>query len=478
MTTMSEGPRLRLARRDPDLAGLRVLVVGLGKSGRAALRLLARRGARLSANDRRDEAALGSAAAEARALGARLELGGHPAELAERADLVVLSPGVPPTVEAVLEARRLGRPVWGETELGARFCRGRVVAITGSNGKSTVTAMTGTILRAAGLPGATGGNLDTPLCDMLAEDGPGAVHALELSSFQIETLESLEPEVAVVLNLSPDHLDRYPSFEAYAAAKAHLLALQRPEHAAVLNADDPPLERLVAPAARARVHRFSASGAPDAAAIVRERALWLHTEGGAEERLLGVEELPVPGEHNLANALAAALACRLVGVGADAVRRGLGAFRALPHRLQHVATVAGVEYYDDSKATNPASAVRGLGAFPAGRVQLILGGRDKGADWSELLDLLPGRASRVLLVGEAAAEIERLIAGRVDSVHCETIPRAVAVAATAARPGDVVLLSPGCASFDQYSDFTARGRDFQRAVERLGAWAGEGGRDA
>jgi UDP-N-acetylmuramoylalanine--D-glutamate ligase len=460
-TTMPE-----LAARMPDLTGIRVLVVGLGRSGVAAARLASRHGARVIATDTRDESDLGSTAAELRSLGAELHAGGHPESLVDAAELVVLSPGVDPRIRLVAEARRRGRPLWGEVELAARFCRGRIIGITGSNGKSTVTAMTGRILRGAGVAGGTGGNLATPFSDLLSDDAPDAVHAVELSSFQLETVDCLRPDVAVVLNLSRDHMDRYASVEEYAAAKARLLDVQSPGAAALLNADDAASAGFHAHL-RGRLHLFSTRQEPDRGAFLRGGRLVLRTEAG-EDDLLGAAELPLAGEHNLSNALAAALACRLVDCAAAEIAEGLRSFEALPHRLQHVRTIAGVGFYNDSKATNPASAARALSSFGPRRVHLILGGRDKDADWSELEPCVARHARRVLLVGESAPALEDRMARVAPVEICGTVERAVTVGFDGAAPGDVVLLSPACASFDQYRNFEERGEDFRRAVEALG----------
>ena len=461
-TTVKETP---LTVREPALAGLRVVVVGLGRSGLAAARLAARREAIVTVTDERTEDDLGEAAREARELGATLRLGGHPGDLAGDTDLIVLSPGVPTTVPLVAEARRLGVPVWGEVELAGRFFRGRIVGVTGSNGKSTVTAMIGTILRGSGIAGGTGGNLGTPLSDLLDDDRPDAVHAVELSSFQLETIDAFKPAGAVVVNLSPDHLDRYDNFEAYVAAKARLLESQDENGFAVLNADDPESGRLL-DSVRGRPYRFSTRERVDAGAFVDEGVLTLRTETG-DQTLLETRELAVPGEHNVANALAAALACRLAGCSSAAIAEGLASYRALPHRLEHVATVGEIAFYNDSKATNIDSARRALRSFPEKTVHVILGGRDKGADWSTLVTDVNERARRVLLVGEAAATIRAALPSTVETIDCGTVGEAVRVGARHARPGDVVLLSPACASFDQYRDFEERGDDFKNVVAEL-----------
>jgi UDP-N-acetylmuramoylalanine--D-glutamate ligase len=439
-------------------------VVGLGRSGLAACRLAASKGARVRIADLRREEELGPAAAEARALGAELCAGGHPAELARDRELVIASPGVPLDREVFAEARRLGVPVWAEVELAARFCRGRIVGVTGSNGKSTVTSMTGTILRGAGIPGGTGGNLGTPLTDLLALDGPEAVHVVELSSFQLEAIAELRADVAVIVNLSPDHLDRYASYDDYARAKARLLETQAPTGHAVLNADDPECRRFEA-AVRGRLWRFSTRQAVDGACLRGDRLVL--RAGGQEQPLLRPSELPVPGEHNLANALAAALACHRIGCEHEAIARGLRAYRALPHRLELVRSVGGVAFYNDSKATNLDAARRALVSFPPSSVHLILGGKDKGADWGTLADPVRRHARRVLLVGQAAPAIRSALAGSAELVDCGTVPAAVRAGYEAAAAGQVVLLSPACASFDQYKNFEARGEDFRRTVAAL-----------
>jgi UDP-N-acetylmuramoylalanine--D-glutamate ligase len=452
----------RLTRQDPELAGLRVLVVGAGKSGLAAARLAAGRGAHVTLCDREHARRLAHASREADRLQITLHCGGHPPTLADSADLLVVSPGVPADVPLLERARERGLPVWGEVELAARFCRGRIIGVTGSNGKSTVTTMVGGILRGAGIAGGTGGNLDRPLSDLLEQDAPDAWHALELSSFQLETVETLRAHVAVMLNLSADHLDRHSSLEAYAQAKTRLLELQHTDDYAVLNADDAESARF-SPAVRGRLHLFSTREAPAPGACLHRGRLTLNTEHG-EDDLLAVDELPVPGAHNVANALAAALACRLAGCTPEAIARGLLEYRSLPHRLELVGQSGGVYFYNDSKATNPASAACALAAFPAGSIHLILGGRDKLAAWDALVRLVRSHAKRVLLVGEAAPQLERLLRGAVPLQISQTVPRAVEDALEQARPGDVVLLAPGCASFDQYTDFAERGDDFRNAV--------------
>ena len=441
------------------------MVLGLGRSGLAAVRLAVSNGARVLAADLRSEDDLAAAAGEARSMGAEVHGGGHPPTLVEGADLVVTSPGVPPDAPILVEARVRQIPVWGEVELAWRFCRGRILGITGSNGKSTVTSMAGTILRASGIPGGTGGNLGTPLSELLAEDSPEAVHAVELSSFQLEATDSFHADGAVVVNLSPDHLDRYDTFDDYVAAKARLLQGQEPDGFAILNADDPESTRLRS-SVRGELYRFSTREAVARGGWIHDGVLTLAL-GGNEEPILATAELAVRGDHNLANALAAAIGCRLLGSTIDAIAEGLRSYRALPHRLERVGAVAGVEFYNDSKATNLDAAIRALLSFEPGTVHLILGGRDKGADWASLAPHLRRHARRILLVGEAGDTIREALADTSEMESCGTVEAAVRAGLEKARPGDVVLLSPGCASFDQYRNFEERGDDFKSAVEAL-----------
>jgi len=458
-----EAPRLNAHR--PDLSDLRVLVVGCGRSGLAAARLAAERGAQVVLTDSRSEQELVAAAGQARDLGATLRLGGNPPELAGSADLIVLSPGVPQGIPLIQRARELDLPVWSEIELATRFHCGRVIGVTGSNGKSTVTTMIGEIAAGAGLRTKVGGNLDRPFAELVDPDADDALYVLELSSFQLETTHSLRADVAVLLNLSPDHLDRYTDMTAYADAKARLLQMQDEGASTVLSADDLASRRFDE-RVRGTLHLFSTRGPVERGAFVREDRMILRTDHG-EEEVLDLGSLRLPGEHNRANALAAGLAARLVGCSVEAIVRGLTQYRALPHRLEHVCSVSGIEFYNDSKATNPESAACALTSFESGRVHLILGGKEKGADWTELISLIGRHARRVLLVGDASEFLAQRLRGIVPCVACETIPRAVRCGFDGAQDGDVVLLSPGCASFDQYRNFEERGEDFRQAARAL-----------
>ena len=443
------------------LQGRRALVVGLGKSGVAAARFLAARGATVTAADSRPRERLAAAAESLAGLPVRLHFGGHPEALVLGQDLVVPSPGVPWDLPALALARERGVAVHGELELAAGALRGKVIGVTGTNGKTTTASLADHVLRAAAVPGSLAGNIGTPVLAIADGSRRDDWHVLELSSFQLEASASFRCHVAVVLNVTPDHLDRHGSFRRYAAAKARILRNQRPGDVAVLNGGDPEcraMERL----ARGRVARFGAPCRPGVDACA---------DGGRllyRGRDVAAADLPIKGAHNLENALAAVAACALAGVGTEAIGRALHSFRPVPHRMEFVASVRGVDCYNDSKATNVAAAVRACTSFRSG-LWPILGGRDKGSDYAPLAPALRGRARAALLVGEAAPLIREQLDGAVPAVDAGTIGAALDHALRRARPGDTVLLAPACASFDQYASYEERGREFRRLVEEQGA---------
>jgi len=431
---------------------LRALVVGLGTSGVAAATLLAHQGHRVTVNDRRTDVELAAALARLPA-GVVAALGGHPSELLDGVDLVVASPGVPWDLPLFEAARRRGIETIAEVELAARALAGVPIAgVTGSNGKSTVTSLLGEIALAAGVRAGVGGNLGTPASELALAGGWDAV-VLELSSFQLEGCTTLRPRVALLLNLSPDHLDRHPTVASYLAAKVRIFAHQRPDDVAVLNADDRALDGVAPPA---RVVRFSLAD-PGAEAHVAAGALVLDGEP-----LIARAELPLLGDHNVANALAAALAASRFGIPRGAIAAGLRSFRGLPHRHRVVAEADGVRWVDDSKGTNVGATAAGLAGYPPGTVHLILGGLGKGQDFANLRPATEGRLARVYLIGEAAPAIAAALAGVAPQEQCGTLEEAVRRAAALARPGDTVLLSPACASFDQFRDYAHRGDEFAR----------------
>ncbi len=458
----------------PELAGRKVAVFGLAKSGLAAARLLGAHGAHVTAVDARSEAQLGEAAASLRAAGVTLAVGGAPAPgLLEAQDLVVVSPGVPLSLPELARARAAGVPVWGEVELAGRLVSEvPLFGITGTNGKSTTTALTGELFSRSGARTFVGGNLGRPFSE--AAETPGAWDALvvELSSFQLEGVHSLRPRGAALLNLTPDHLDRYEDHAAYGAAKARILRNQGPEDFCVVNADDAQVLRL-AEGARAPVYGFSLTGLPAAPAPVLS-GLATATDGGFRLQLREGEP-PEPyrlgnrslrGAHNAQNAMAAALLARLGGVAPGAVQAGLDGYPGLAHRLESVRTLAGVEWVNDSKATNVDSVLVALRAF-TGPLWLIAGGKGKGAPYAPMVDAGQGRVKGVLTIGDDAPALAQAYEGQAQVHPCGTLARAVARARELAQPGDTVLLSPACASYDQFQNFEDRGEQFKQLVRAL-----------
>jgi UDP-N-acetylmuramoylalanine--D-glutamate ligase len=443
------------------------LVYGLGLSGRAAARFLLSRGVSVLGVDgkRLEDLSLGDLAANPSfqvLSGREPEMRPNAPSPLDLVELVVVSPGVPMTRPLLVAARRRGLPVIAEVELAYPYLSGTVVAITGSNGKSTTTALTGALLRAAGRAVEVCGNIGEPLTGKVVGP-PGRVFVVEMSSFQIEGIRTFAPQAAALLNIAEDHLDRYPSFADYAAAKRALFREMGPDAVAVLNADDP---ETLAVKTRARRRLFSR---------LRPVAEGCHVEGDqvievapgvSPLPLFATGDVPLPGVHNLENAMAAALLARAAGADPEAVRAGLRGFAGLPHRMQKVGEAGGVLWYDDSKGTNPAATAKSLEGFADGTVHLILGGRNKGADLASLSPLVEQKARRIYLIGESAGEFERALRGTAPHEMAETLDRAVESAAREARSGEVVVLSPACASFDQFRDFNHRGEVFTRLVRQ------------
>ena len=440
----------------------RALVVGLGKTGLSCARYLAARGWQVAVTDSREQPP-GLEALRRELPDVGLFLGGFATEAFEHADLLVMSPGVPLATPEVEAARARGVPAVGDVELFAHEVAAPVAAITGSNGKSTVTTLLGLMAREAGLAAGVGGNLGEPVLDLL--ERPAQLYVVELSSFQLETTESLAPSVATVLNISPDHMDRYPSLEAYMEAKARIYA---GAGVGIYNLDD---ERVMT-MPRAPEALFFTLGEPADGATFGVRELdgeaWL-CRGG--EPLLAAGELRMAGLHNRANALAALAMGSVLELPLEAMTAVLRRFPGLPHRSEHVATIDGVAWYNDSKGTNPGATVAALEGLADGaeRTVLIAGGQGKGADFSVLAGPVREHARAVVLLGEDADRLASALAGTVPLVKVEGMRDAVEEAAGLARPGDRVLLSPACASFDQFRNFEHRGEVFRRCVEELGS---------
>ena len=446
-----------------ELAGKRVLVVGLARTGIATALFCAARGARVTASEERPESQVAEAAAKLRAAGCTLELGGHREDTFLAQDLVVPSPGAVPTMPHLLAARAQGIPVWSEIELAWRFLQGRLVAVTGSNGKTTTTSLIGHILETAGVPVIVAGNIGTPLISRVETSSDSAVTVAEVSSFQLETIESLRPNIAVLLNLTPDHLDRHPSFAEYGRAKARMFENQVEEDAAIINADDPVATQYTP--SRPQLFWFSRQKRVASGAFLRGDEIVFRSDG-AETVLLCRADIGLRGEHNVENVLAASAAALLAGAPPAAILSGVRSFAGVEHRLEFVAEIGGIGFYNDSKATNVDATLKAVDAFP-GNLLIILGGKDKGGDFTLLCEPLRHRARLALLVGAAAEKIAAQVAGSVPTEVAGTLDRAVRLAFERARPGDTVLLAPACASFDQFENFEHRGRVFKQLVRRL-----------
>ena len=451
-------------------------VMGLGLSGVAAAGFLARRGTRVTAWD---DTPADRLSPEAKALaGIGVQMSAGPARTAfDGCEAVIASPGVPGTAPALAAARSAGIPILAEVELASRYLRGVLIGITGSNGKSTVTALTGEILKTAGIPTRICGNIGTPLTQVVEADeslpdaqARGVHYVAELSSFQLEGIETLRPHIAVLLNLSPDHQDRYESTEDYYAAKSRIFMNQRGDDIAVVNWDDaasrPHAERLAA-----RLFPFSLAQDLEEGAVLQAGKIMVR-RGGKDDVVMPASRVPLKGRHNLENALAAASVAVHCGASLEAVAAGIEAFRGLPHRLEFVREVGGVSYYNDSKATNVGATLRALEAFDV-PVVLLLGGYDKGGDFESLREPLRGKLRALVTFGKAGGDIAARLDGAAPKIlETSSLADAIRTAAATARSGDVVLLAPGCASFDAYTGFEKRGEDFKAQVGRLATQAG------
>ena len=449
-----------------ELKNKRVLVVGLGKSGLSAAMFLRGLGARVTVSDTRSAVALEKEIPALLEAGVMVEAGGHGLLTFRRQDLIVVSPGVPMDTPEVAQAVTFGLPVIGELELASRYLLGQVVAITGSNGKTTTTTLVGKIFADAGVPTLVGGNIGLPVIDLVAESRADTTSVLEVSSFQLETVEAFHPKIAVVLNITPDHLDRHGSFEAYAAAKARITEQQGPEDFLVLNAEDKPTQ-MVAAKTKAQIYWFSGRRPIKQGAFVHgESILFIAREGEKAEPVMPVSEISLKGAHNVENVLAAVCVARLAGIPAETIRASVASFKAVEHRLEFVAKVDGVEYYNDSKATNVDATMKAVTSFDGG-IHLILGGKDKDSDYRQMEELLRERVKAVYTIGSAAEKIERELRGVVKMMSAGTLQAAVREAAAGAVAGDVVLLAPACSSFDQFENYEHRGRVFRELVMGL-----------
>jgi UDP-N-acetylmuramoylalanine--D-glutamate ligase len=446
-----------------ELKGKKILVVGLGKSGLAAALFLRRRGAQVTVSDVRSAEALGKDIPALLEEGIMVEAGGHGLLTFRRQDLIVVSPGVPLDTPELAQVRSFGLPVIGEVELAAHFLKGKTLAITGSNGKTTTTSLCEEILKAANVQVQVGGNIGVPVIALVDDSRDDGWSVLEVSSFQLETTYVFHPQIAVILNITPDHLDRHKTFENYVAAKERLFMNQTGDNVLILNADDDVASRAAA-RAKARVYWFSRTRVVRQGSFVHEGAIaYRASELSAPEFIAKVESIPLKGQHNVENVLAAVTAARLAGVDAETIRTAVENFRAVEHRLEFVAKINEVDYYNDSKATNVDASMKAIAAFDGG-IHLILGGRDKNSDYRQMRPLLQDRVKTVYTIGAAAEKIYTHIEGAVPVVSAGTLEDAVAKASDAAQPGEVVLLAPACSSFDQFENYEHRGRVFKELV--------------
>jgi UDP-N-acetylmuramoylalanine--D-glutamate ligase len=446
-----------------DLDGKRVLVVGLARTGLVTALFSAGYGAKVTATDERPIPEVAEAAEKLRLAGVRLELGGFVPETFLEQDLIVVSPGVPAKIAPLEAARAQGIPVWSEIELAWRFLRGKLLAITGSNGKTTTTSLVAHILKTSNIPTLVGGNIGTPLLALVESSIDTTVTVAEISSFQLETIDSFRPEIGVLLNLTPDHLDRHLTFEDYAGAKMRMFENQLEKDIALLNADDPEVTRRMP--AKPKIFWFSRQKRVATGAFLRDDQIIFRNEG-SEVELARLADIQLRGQHNIENVLASCAASYLAGAVPAAIAAGVKSFRGVEHRLEFVAEISGVQYYNDSKATNVDAAVKAVEAF-RGPLVVILGGRDKGSPYTPLRELLHERARLALLMGEAAEKIAADLGDAVQFENAGTLHQALDIAARHVQPGDTVLLAPACSSFDQFENYEHRGRVFKELVAHI-----------
>ncbi|MFZ5563688.1 MAG: UDP-N-acetylmuramoyl-L-alanine--D-glutamate ligase [Thermodesulfobacteriota bacterium] len=442
----------------------KVVVAGLGKSGLATARFLVRRGASVVVTDQAGEDKLGAAAASARELGVTLELGGHRDQTFLSADFIVVSPGVPSDLLPLVKAGEKGIPVIGEIELAARFVTKSMAAVTGTNGKTTVTTLLGDMLRVSGQSVFVGGNIGTPLIEFVDEGEKADTVVLEVSSFQLDTIETFRPKVAVLLNIAEDHLARYVDFDAYVRSKGRIFENQTETDVAVLNGADFHVLQ-AAKGIRSRKLTYNGGRNTKDGALIGEKTIEI-VEGGDQTAVISVASPLMRARHNMENIAATILAALAMGATVEGVQAAVDGFKGLRHRLEYVTSIGDVHFFDDSKATNPDAVRRALEFFTC-RVVLLLGGEDKGCDYGVLKNAIRERARAVVLFGAAKEKIRVAINGSVSLWEADSMAAAVRRAYDVAEPGDAVLLSPACSSFDMYKSYAHRGDDFCDAARAL-----------
>jgi UDP-N-acetylmuramoylalanine--D-glutamate ligase len=452
-----------------NVAGKKVLVMGAARSGIACAKFLAARGATVALSDAQPLEKWSAEALVLKSKGVGILPGDVPGWLLDNLDLVVISPGVPTKAIPLRYAERAGAEVIGEVELASRYLKGRIVAITGTNGKTTTTSLIGELLKDAGVPTQVGGNIGTPLISLVESSCDDGWTVVELSSFQLETIKEFHPTVAVVLNVTPNHMDRYESFTAYAAAKHRIFMNQVPGDVAILNADDEIVSSW-ASGLRAHVTSFSVEQQLAEGLFLRGREI-VSRNATRERVLLMSDEMKLRGRHNLENVLAALAAGLACGAAPDSMRQTIRRFEPVEHRLEFVSEIDGVKFYNDSKATSVDATLKALEAFAgdeeAGKIVLILGGRGKKAPYAPLASLLQKKARKLILIGEDAETIANELGDFAPSERANDLKDAVTQSFQAAQPGDIVLLAPACASFDMFESFEHRGKVFKEEVQGL-----------
>lgn len=445
------------------LNGKRILVVGLARSGAAIARFLKARGAIVTVTDKAEATTLGQLPLEMKQLGISTELGGHLQESFLNTDLIVLSPGVPHTLPQIKQAMDFSVPVMGEVELASMFIKEPIIAVTGTNGKTTTTTLISLMLDESGFSVFTGGNIGNPLTDYVSQEKTSDMVVVELSSFQLDTIKRFRPKIAVLLNITEDHLDRYPSFNAYTRSKGRIFENQEKDDIAIINGDDP-TSLSIGKVLQNRKYIFGAGGSGYSAVISRKKITF--NLPGSETMVLDLSQTKLMGSHNRENIAAAALATLAAGGKLESVQTVANTFEGLPHRIQHIGTVRGIDWYNDSKATNMDAVVRALDAFDSPLV-LILGGRNKGGNFLQLKDRILKNTRTVVAIGESAKEIKSALGSFVRVIEAESMEDAVVKSSEEAQEGDKVLFSPACSSFDMFKNYEHRGRVFADAVKQL-----------
>ncbi len=451
-----------------EYRGKTILIVGAARSGIAAARFLLASGARVVLTDTKEMEALPDITPLLETAGFPgelvLELGGHRDQSFGRCDFIVVSPGVPLRLPEFEISRKAGIPVIAEIELAYRHLKGKIIGITGSNGKTTTTTLVSELLTGAGLKGHAAGNIGTPLISFAAGSTPEDLYAVELSSFQLESVHQFRPAIGSILNITPDHMDRHASFEDYIEAKRRIFLNQRKTDFAVLNSDDPRTAS-IATQIRSTPVMFSRLSEVERGAFSRN-GIAIYRDATGEKELFPVDAISLKGAHNLENVLAACAMAILAGADPESLEDSIRKFRGVEHRIEWVSDIDGAQYFNDSKATNIDATIKSLESFQ-GNILLIAGGRDKAGDFTVLRSLVSKRVKHLVLIGEASDKIRKALSGTVEMSNARSMQEAVSICRGLARPGDVVLLAPACASFDMFKDYEHRGRVFKEAVREL-----------